>query len=734
MTCCAPPQPELQSGRRYGLTVAPTIPAEPFDAEVRVKHTLYKTADESFAVVLIQAPDGDTVAAAGPLAHLAPGTRARIAGRWQEHPKYGHQVQADLGYELDPDDAGGVRKYLLTIRHIGRSRARTLMDRYGDAVLERIDGDPEAAFAALPGLGPRAAASAAESWRERRVLRDLYMLLAPHGAGWLAGSLRASHGAGATALVRTRPYLLTEEHGVGFATADAIARANGIAIDSRARLRAATVHLLGEAELRGHTYLTRADLRAGAHKLVDGVLEDAVLEELANDAVVALAGDEVALARTFETEQATAAKLARLAAAKPVLKRPNRPPRQPADLSDAQKAAVEAAFASLLSVVTGGPGTGKTTLVKAIVEQAKAAKAELALCAPTGRAARRLEEATGHPATTIHRLVEWQPGHGPLRGAGYPIECDLLVVDESSMLSLSVAAMLLAALEEDTHVVLIGDADQLPPVGAGKPFADLIDSGLAPVARLTHVFRQAARSLIVQAAHAINRGETPRTQATDGEVRDFFFIEKANDTDAADEIVALATERLPHHYGIDPIRQMQVLAPIYRGAVGVDSLNERLRARLNPNGARCLDGPLRAGDKLIQTRNDYSTGLMNGQIVIALGEGADGEELLVQTDLGEHLAVPVDRTSSLRPAYAISVHKSQGCEVPVVILPVHTSHSVLLSRNLLYTGVTRARRACVLVGQRQALARALGRADAFRRNTRLAGLLAAEQTASGALA
>jgi exodeoxyribonuclease V alpha subunit len=534
--------------------------------------------------------------------------------------------------------------------------------------------------------------------------------------------------------VRTRPYLLTEEHGVGFATADAIARANGIAIDSRARLRAATVHLLGEAELRGHTYLTRADLRAGAHKLVDGVLEDAVLEELADDAVVALAGDEVALARTFETEQATAAKLARLAAAEPVLKRPKRPPRQPEDLSDAQKAAVEASFASLLSVVTGGPGTGKTTLVKAIVEQAKAAKAELALCAPTGRAARRLEEATGHPATTIHRLVEWQPGHGPLRGAGYPIECDLLVVDESSMLSLSVAAMLLAALEEDTHVVLIGDADQLPPVGAGKPFADLIDSGLAPVARLTHVFRQAARSLIVQAAHAINRGETPRTQATDGEVRDFFFIEKANDTDAADEIVALATERLPHHYGIDPIRQMQVLAPIYRGAVGVDSLNERLRARLNPNGAPCLDGPLRAGDKLIQTRNDYSTGLMNGQIVIALGEGADGEELLVQTDLGEHLAVPVDRTSSLRPAYAISVHKSQGCEVPVVILPVHTSHSVLLSRNLLYTGVTRARRACVLVGQRQALARALGRADAFRRNTRLAGLLAAEQTASGALA
>ncbi|MGI8596154.1 MAG: helix-hairpin-helix domain-containing protein, partial [Thermoleophilaceae bacterium] len=238
----------------------PAPAAELFDAEVRVQATLYKTADESFAVVLIEAPDGDTVAAAGPLAHLAPGTRARVAGRWQEHAKYGHQVQADLGYELDPDDAGGVRKYLLTIRHIGKSRAQALIERHGDAVLERIDRDPDAAFAALPGLGRKAAASAAESWHERRVLRDLYLLLAPHGAGWLADTL---YGREATALVRNQPYLLTAEHGVGFPTADAIARSNGIAIDSQARRRAATVHLLREAELRGQTHLKRAELGTG---------------------------------------------------------------------------------------------------------------------------------------------------------------------------------------------------------------------------------------------------------------------------------------------------------------------------------------------------------------------------------------------------------------------------------------------------------------------------------------
>lgn len=699
---------------------------EAFDAEVRVLHTLYKAPDEGFAVVLIQAPDGDTVTAAGPLANLAAGTRARVAGHWKEHPKYGHQIQAQLGYELDPDEAAGVRKYLLSIRHIGRSRAAALMERHGEAVLEEIDRDPEAAFAALPGLGPRAAAAAAESWRERRALRDLYLLLAPHGAGWLAGRLRDRHGAGATALVRTEPYLLTEEHGVGFATADAIACANGVATNSPARLRAGIVHLLREAELRGHTYMTRQELEARATGLV-GAVDGSLLEELAGDSVIALAADQVALLGTYETELAAAANLAELAEAAPVLTLPGQSPHLPADLSEEQLAAVQAAFTRRLSVVTGGPGTGKTTLVKAIVEQAKAAEADIALCAPTGRAARRLEDATGHTATTIHRLVEWQPGQGPLRSAAYPIECDLLVVDESSMLSLSVAAVLLDALHEETHLVLIGDADQLPPVGAGKPFGDLIESGRAPVTRLTHVFRQAARSLIVQAAHAINRGLPPRTQAAENEVRDFFFIEKPADTAAADEIVALATDRLPRHYDADPIRDVQVLAPLYRGAVGVDALNERLRAELNPGGARCLDGPVRTGDKLIQTRNDYTTGLMNGQIVIALGEDDDGEELRVETDAGERLAVPADRTQSLRFAYAISVHKSQGCEMPVVIVPVHTSHTVLLSRNLLYTAVTRARRACVLVGQRQALTRALGRADAFGRNTRLAELLSASE-------
>ena len=385
-------------------------------------------------------------------------------------------------------------------------------------------------------MGARGAAKAADSWRQRRALRELYLLLAPHGAGWLAAQLHDTHGPGAAGVVRAQPYLLTEEHGVGFLTADTIARANGVGSDSPARRRAAVVHLLREAERRGDTFVTEAALRGRAHELV-GELDEALLARAGRRRHGgAPATGRWRWRRCSRWRSGWPAGWPRWPRPSPRWSRPAAS--GDAELSQQQRDAVAAAFGRALSVVTGGPGTGKTTLVRAIVERAAAAKVDLALCAPTGRAARRMEEATGHEAVTIHRLVEWLPGEGPLRGGGYPLECDLLVVDESSMLSLEVAAMLLDAVADGTHVVLIGDADQLPPVGAGKPFADLIDSGAVPVARLTHVFRQAARSLIVQAAHAINAGGQPRTRAGEGEQRDFFFIEQSGDAAVADQVVA----------------------------------------------------------------------------------------------------------------------------------------------------------------------------------------------------
>ena len=694
-----------------------------FDAEVRVRDVRYESPDGGFAVLLVEDAGGERISVAGPLAHIGAGDRARIVGRWTEHPQYGLQVQADTGYELDPNDSDGALKYLTTISRIGKRRARQLVDRHGAEVLAAIDLDPEGVFAALPRMSERAAAAAAQSWRERRALRDLYVLLAPHGAGWLANALYERHGTEAIALVRTDPYRLTEEHGVGFQTADAIAVAQGVPSDSPGRYRAAVVHALQRAETRGHTYLPAAELRREAERLV-GALPPGTLDDLAAAGAVEGDRDRLALPATWHAEAALAERLGGLAATAPAP-----PPRWLAraveELTDEQRGAVEAAFERRLSVVTGGPGTGKTTLVRTIAQLAGKAEISLALCAPTGRAARRLEEATGHPATTIHRLLEWLPHEGPLRGPRFPIECDLLVVDESSMLSLQVAKMLFDAVDDGTSVVMVGDADQLPPIGAGKPFADLIESGAAPVARLTHVFRQSAQSMIVSAAHSVRNGDRPSTQPADGQLRDFFLIEHASDTEAADTVVDLATGRLARHYDVDPIRELQVLSPVYRGALGIDALNARLRAALNPHGEELLDGDIRAGDKLIQTRNDYDTGLMNGQTAIALGVDEDEERLEVEVDDGRRIELPATAVRWLRPAYAISVHRSQGCELPVVVIPVHSAYGGMLSRNLLYTAITRAKTACVLVGQPEAVARAARRADAFQRHTRLGELVGA---------
>lgn len=715
----------------------PNPAEEAFDAEVHVRQVRWAAEDGGFAVLAVQAPDGDYVTVAGPVAHLSEGDRARVVGHWTEHDRYGMQVQAEAAYELDPDDAAGALKYLTTIRGIGKRRAKQLVERYGPTALEQIDADPDAAFGSLPRISERAAAAAAESWRERRALRDIYVLLAPHGAGWLATPLHERHGPSAVGIVRSDPYRLTEEHGVGFETADAIARAHGVAEDSPGRYRAAAIHVLQTAERRGgHTYLPLDELRRGAAALV-GPLPDGLLEDLGATGALAVEDGRAALPATWEAETALADDFAGLAAA-PATPLPDWLDDALDRLNDEQggedgaagrgataeqRAAVEAAFARRLSVVTGGPGTGKTTLVRTIARFAERAELALALCAPTGRAARRLEEATGHPATTIHRLLEWIPQEGPLRGPSYPVECDLLVVDESSMLSLDVARMLFDAIDGDTAVVMVGDADQLPPIGAGKPFADLIESDSVPVTRLTHVFRQSAQSMIVSAAHAVRHGDPPPTKPQDGQDHDFFLMARDADGDAADTVVELATGRLAEHYGVDPIREVQVLSPVYRGALGIDALNDRLRAALNPDGAELLDGDFRAGDKLIQTRNDYETGLMNGQIAIAIESDEDDERLIVEADDGRRVEIPPGAVRWLRPAYAISVHRSQGCEMPVVVIPVHAAYGGMLSRNLLYTAITRAKQACVLVGQPAAVARAARRADAFQRHTRLAELV-----------
>ncbi|HXV06047.1 MAG TPA: ATP-dependent RecD-like DNA helicase [Solirubrobacterales bacterium] len=699
-----------------------------FSGTVEVLAVVFRADDDGYAVLEVEDADsGEEFALVGPVAHLSAGERAEVSGDWQTHSRYGRQLRARGALPLDPADREGRIAYLTSLKHIGPARAERLVEEHGEGVLGAIAADPEAVFGALSGVSATQAADAAESWHASRAIRDLHVQLAPHGLAHLAAPIHARFGERSMTILHEDPYRLTEVDGVGFARADKIALAADVPPESDRRAQAATYFALAEAEQQGHTFLPLAELAQRTAKLIGLTPDPDVLAEARG-----LRRDEERVYRqpTHAAELAVAATLAVRTAAPPHLDHdPDEAP--PADderlrgLTDEQWAAVRSAFRSRISVLTGGPGVGKTVCTRAIVAEAARAHASVALCAPTGRAARRLEDATGHAAQTIHRMLEWMPGREPGFKPGHPLPADLVVVDEASMLNLRLIEVLLGGLAESTHVVFVGDADQLPPIGAGKPFEDLIESGAAPVVRLSQIFRQAARSMITTAAHAVNRGRPPKLEPEGDQDHDFFFIERPSPERALDTVVEVVAERAPKRFGVDPIREVQVLAPMYRGAVGIDALNERLRERLNPRGKPVLGGRFRVGDRLIQTRNSHELGLMNGSIVFLRADDPAEEEIVVDTDEGGSLTIPYGDAGDLRLAYAISVHKAQGCEVPVVVGVCHRSHARMLSRPLVYTAITRARSSCVLVGDAAALAMAVRRDDAGARHSALAERLRA---------
>ncbi|MDQ3724561.1 MAG: ATP-dependent RecD-like DNA helicase [Actinomycetota bacterium] len=698
--------------------------AASYTGTVEVIGVIYKADDDGYAVLEVQETEsGEGFALVGPVAHLEAGNRAEVSGEWQTHNRYGRQLRAQGAVPLDPADRDGQVAYLSSLRHIGLKRAERLCDEYGEGVLQAIAEDPQRVFGSLRGVSGDQAAAAAQSWFASRAIRDLHVQLAPHGLAHLAAPIHARYGEKSMTILHEDPYRLTEVPGVGFARADKIALAADMAPESDKRAQAAALYALMEAEQQGNSYLPLEELVRRTAKLI-GLLPDPDVIVLARG----LVEDEGRIYRvgTLESERAVAATLARRAAAPPHLDHePGEEPR--GNLTDEQWAAVRAAFGARVSVLTGGPGVGKTMCTKEIVAEAQAAHATIALCAPTGRAARRLEEATGHEAMTIHRLLEWMPGREPTFKPGHPLPADLVIVDESSMLNLRLVEVLLEGLAETTHVVFVGDADQLPPIGAGKPFEDLIASEAVPVVRLTQIFRQAARSMITTAAHEINHGRAPHLEPGEEQEHDFFFIERGTPERALETVVEVVAERAPAKFGVDPIREVQVLAPMYRGAVGIDALNERLQAELNADGKPALSERFRIGDRLIQTRNSHELGLMNGSIVFLREDDPDEEEIVVDTDDGGSLVIPYGETNTLRLAYAISVHKAQGCEVPVVVGVCHRSHSRMLNRPLLYTAITRARSSCVLIGDQASLAAAVRRDDSGGRHSGLA-----ERLSSGA--
>lgn len=691
--------------------------AASYSGTVEVVGVIYKADDDGYAVLEVQETDsGEGFALVGPVAHLDAGDRAEVSGDWQTHNRYGRQLRAQGALPLDPTDREGQIAYLTSLKHIGQKRAERLVTEHGEGVLRAIAANPEAVFGSLRGVSADQAAAATQSWYASRAIRDLHVQLAPHGLAHLAAPIHARYGETSMTILHEDPYRLTEVPGVGFARADKIALAADVPPESDRRAQAAALFALIEAEQQGNSYLPAEELGRRTARLIGLAPDPDVL-----NGAPGLVEDEGRIYRepTRDSELAVAATLAARLAAPPHLDH------EPAEeargkLTDEQWGAVRAAFAARVSVLTGGPGVGKTEATREIVAEAEAANATIALCAPTGRAARRLEETTGHEAKTIHRMLEWMPGREPAFRPGRPLPVDLVIVDESSMLNLRLAEVLLGGLAESTHVVFVGDADQLPPIGAGKPFEDLIASGAAPVVRLTQIFRQAARSMITTAAHEINHGRPPHLEPGPEQDHDFFFIERGTPERALETVVEVVAERAPAKFAVDPVREVQVLAPMYRGPAGIDALNERLQAELNPDGRRALNDRFRIGDRLIQTRNSHELGLMNGSIVFLRADDPEEESIVVDTDDGGSLVIPYGETGTLRLAYAISVHKAQGCEVPVVVAVCQRSHSRMLTRPLLYTAITRARSSCVLVGDRASLASAVGRDDSGGRHSGLA--------------
>jgi exodeoxyribonuclease V alpha subunit len=690
----------------------------------------------------------------GSLLGVPVGARLRVTGHREASARFGPQFRVSGYTEMAPATIAGIRKYLGSglIKGIGPEFAGRIVDRFGIQTLEILDRDP-GRISEVAGIGPARAQAIKKAWSAQREVRQVMVFLQGYGVSpAFAARIYKRYGAAAIARVRENPYRLAfDVWGIGFLSADRLATALGIARESEARLDAGVRHVLEESSTAGDVFVPRERLLREAAALL-GVGEqmvDAAVERLGRAGEVAIearpeagtlaGGEAVYTTALHRAEVALAGGLRRL------LSSPARPVSIDIDravawygqeagieLARQQADAVRRALTEKVLVVTGGPGVGKTTIVRGIAAILGKKGLTVALAAPTGRAAKRLAEATGQPASTLHRLLEWRPAEGAFaRNTERPLEADVLVVDEASMLDVRLAADLVGALASATRLVLVGDVDQLPSVGPGTVLHDVIASGAVPTARLTEIFRQAGQSLIVVNAHRIHDGELPELGSAPPEGagedrRDFFFLEEEDPARAAVLIRDLVTSRLPRRYGYQP-HDIQVLTPMHRGELGAGNLNALVQEAVTGGAPGLGRGgqTLRVGDKVMQVRNDYDKDVFNGDLgrVVALaGDGDDRDALVVAFDERE-VSYGADELDELQLAYAATIHKSQGSEYPAVVLPVHTQHYVMLQRNLLYTAVTRGRKLVVMVGTRRALAIAVRNAEVAGRCSRLAARL-----------
>jgi exodeoxyribonuclease V alpha subunit len=692
----------------------------------------------SVAVVMVEPAGAQNparrVTVVGNLAGIEVGAGIRARGRLERHPRYGEQFRV-LDFEtVRPAGVGAIERYLASeIKGVGPALARRIVERFGEGLPEILDHAPER-VREVRGLGAAVAARIATAWRDSSGLRELSVFLRGHGMGAAhARQIHKAYGRNALAMVREDPYLLARTvHGIGFRTADAVAAKLGIPRNSVQRARAAVVYLLERMAEEGHVYAPLGYLERQFHEGLEMEPELALkaVEELkaAGEIAVESADEHTAvyLKRLYDAELNVATRLLALSRTRPlgrsVVERALAAAEKaaPVALSAEQRGALKCALESRVTVVTGGPGTGKTTLLKALVGALGQVGLRPTLAAPTGRAARRLAEATGREAQTIHRLLEYSPETQDfIRCSAFPLRTNYLIVDEASMMDLELASSLLSALLPECSLVLVGDRDQLPSVGPGSVLKDVIASELVPVVELREIYRQARESRIVANAHRLNRGLLPET-ANDPE-GDFFFFERTAAEDVMQTVKQLVQQRLVGRFGIGAPREIQVITPMNRGPLGTHVLNYELQRLLNPAGRelRAGDRVFREGDRVIQLRNDYDKMVFNGSIGTIVAVDSERGRLSIAFEEA-HADYDLSELDEIALGYAISVHKSQGSQYPAVVMPIHPTHYLMLRRNLLYTAITRAERVCVLVGTRAALAQAVRNAEERRRFSRLA--------------
>ena len=699
-----------------------------------VERVTYHNAENGFCVLKVSVKNKrHPVTIIGNATQVMAGEDIEAFGIWVYDCNHGYQLKADSIKMTVPTSVEGIRKYLASglIRGVGKHFAKVLVDSFKENVLTILDNEPEKVMG-LPGIGKKRTEQIIKSWHEQKVVREIMVYLHGHGIGTArAVRIYKTYGDDTIEKLNENPYRLALDiWGIGFKTADHLAQSIGIDKNSVLRAEAGIRHILSEYSTLGHCAIIPEILVKQCVELLEitpEVIGQAIINELENGNIIEDVIDEerhLYIAPLYYAEQGIIGSIVRLMKDRvaiditddDIVNFATKDAR--IEYSSNQQQAIIMAVRNKVSIITGGPGVGKTTIVKGIMEVAKLLNKNIALCAPTGRAAKRLTESSGLEAKTIHRLLEFRPGQGAKYNAEFPIETDLVIIDETSMVDISLMNTLLKAVPTNAAVLFVGDIDQLPSVGPGNVLGDMINSGVIATTRLTEIFRQAQTSKIITNAHRINKGEMPYydNKAAD----DFFFISLDDPEAIIERILSIIADKLPFLYKFNPLTDIQVLVPMNKGTLGVRNLNMVLQERLNPNqnGITSMGINFREGDKIIQTINNYNKDIFNGDIGFIQSINYEDNLVIINYD-GKLIEYEKSELDEIELAYAITIHKSQGSEYPVVLIPVTTQHYTLLERNLLYTGITRGKKMVILIGQKKALYMGVKRVSSNKRITSL---------------